>query len=67
MLAKSINFHCIDVSLRKYIVAGEENTRFFTSNTFIRNARLKLAKNQANAKQHHEAELVLFENYSHPS
>ena len=26
---------------------------------------LKLAKNQANAKQHPEAELLLFENYSH--
>ena len=33
-------------------------TRFFASNTFISNARLKLAKNQAKAKQHHEAELL---------
>ena len=41
-------------------------TRFFISNTFINNARLKLAKIQANAKQHPEAEL-LFENYSHSS
>ena len=32
---------------------------FFTSNS-----RLKLAKNQAKVKQHHEAELLLFENYS---
>ena len=42
-------------------------TLFFISNTFINNARLKLAKNQANAKQHSEAELWfwLFENYSH--
>ena len=31
------------------------------------NARLKLAKNQANAKQHPEAELLLFDNYSHSS
>ena len=30
-------------------------------------ARLKLAKNQANAKQHSEAELLLFENYSRSS
>ena len=29
--------------------------------------RLKLAKNQANAKQHPQAELLLFENYSHSS
>ena len=28
---------------------------------------MKLAKNQANAKQHPEAELCLFENYSHSS
>ena len=37
---------------------------FFISNTFISNTRLKLAKNQAKAKQHPEAELLLFENYS---
>ena len=29
------------------------------------NARLKLAKNQPNAKQHPEAELLLLEKYSH--
>ena len=40
---------------------------FFTSNTFISNPRLKLAKNPGNAKQHPEAELLLFENYSHSS
>ena len=28
---------------------------------------MKLAKNQVNAKQHAEAELLLFENYSHSS
>ena len=38
---------------------------FFISNTFISKARLKLAKNQANAKHHPEAELLLFQNYSH--
>ena len=31
---------------------------------FISNARLKLGKNQAKAKQHSEAELMLFKNYS---
>ena len=35
----------------------------FISNTFIYNARLKLAKNQAKAKQHPETELLLFEDY----
>ena len=34
---------------------------FFTSNTFISNARLKLPKNQAKAKQH--PEFLPFENY----
>ena len=33
-------------------------------NIFISNARLKFVKNQANAKQDPEAELLLFENYS---
>ena len=42
------------------------STRFcFISNTSISNARLKLAKNRANAKQHPEAEAFLFEIYSH--
>ena len=40
---------------------------FFISSTFVSNARLKLAKNKANAKQHPETELLLFENYSHSS
>ena len=40
---------------------------FFISNIFISNAKLKLAKNQANAKQYPEAELLLLENYSHSS
>ena len=38
---------------------------FFISNTFISKVRVKLAKNQANAKQHPEAGPLLFdENYS---
>ena len=37
----------------------------FISNTFISNARLKLAKNQTSANQHPEAEPLLFENFSH--
>ena len=40
------------------------NTRAFLSNTFINKARLKLAKNQAKAKQQPEAKLLLLENYS---
>ena len=35
---------------------------FYISNTFISNARFKLAKNEAKAKQHPEAELSLSEN-----
>ena len=37
---------------------------FFVNNTFISITRLTLAKNQANAKQNPEAELLIFENYS---
>ena len=40
---------------------------FFMSNNFISTARLKLAINQANAKQRPETKLLLFENYSHSS
>ena len=39
---------------------------FLISNTFITNFWQKMAKN-SNAKQHHEAEFLLFENYSHTS
>ena len=41
-----------------------DNTRFFISNTFTSNVRLKLAKNQLKSKQHPEAELLLIKNYS---
>ena len=42
-------------------------TLFFISNAFLSNTNLKLAKNQANARQHPEAELLLFETYAHSS
>ena len=48
---KTISIHIYSIFYEQYF-------------TFIRNARLKLAKNQANAKQHPEAELLLFEKYS---
>ena len=38
---------------------------FHTRPSILLIARPKLAKNQANAKQHPEDELLLFENYSH--
>ena len=38
-------------------------TNFLKSNTFISNSRLKLAKNQANTKQHPEPELLLFKKF----
>ena len=44
-------------------ISSYSNTRFFISNTFISNAKLKLAKNQANVKQHPEVEILLFENF----
>ena len=37
---------------------------FFISNTFISNIRLKWAKNQAELKQHPEADLLLFQNHT---
>ena len=37
---------------------------FLISNTFTSIVSLKLPKNQANAKQHPETELLVFENYS---
>ena len=40
------------------------NLRFFISNTFTSNIRLILGKSQAKAKQHPQAGLFLFENYS---
>ena len=45
-----------------FVTAG--NTHFLISNSAVRKARLKLAKNQAKAEQRPEAELLLFENYS---
>ena len=40
-------------------------TRFFyITDTFVSNIRLKLAKNQAKAKQHTEAKILLFESFS---
>ena len=38
---------------------------FFISNIFISDVRPKLEKNQVNAKQHPDAERLLFGNYSH--
>ena len=40
---------------------------FFIISTFISNAKLKLAKNQAKAKQLSKVELLLNENYSRSS
>ena len=40
-----------------YYGTYHKNTRFFIINTFLSKARLKFSKNQANSKQHLEAEL----------
>ena len=42
----------------------KENTRFFINNTFVSNARLILAKNQANAKQQPEGERLLCDTFA---
>ena len=40
------------------------NTRFFITSTFISNTRLRQTKTQVRARQHPEAELLRFGNYS---
>ena len=49
------------------LVTFTKEHAFFINNTFISNSKLKLTKNKTNAKQHPEAELLLFESYSHSS
>ena len=60
------NFMTIQLKLRltwlTYLIKLKY-TFLFISNTLTSNGRLKLAKSQANAKQHPEAELLL--HYSH--
>ena len=59
-LYSECNFFAVEIT--------QHSTHFlFISNTFTSNARLKLAKNQAIAKQQPEAELLLTEKYSHSS
>ena len=57
----------------KYLMFLREKKMFMSSRNLaaesllyksLSNTRLILAKNQAKAKQHHETELSLFENYS---
>ena len=43
------------------------NTRFLYKQHFHKQRQVKLAKNQANAKQHPDAELLRFENYAYSS
>ena len=50
-------------TLYLFKISRSSQTRFFISNNFISNARLKWTKDQANFKQHPEAELLIFENY----
>ena len=55
------SFHSYNISITKGCLL--RYTHFFISNTSMSNARLKLAKNLAKAKQNVEAELLLLENY----
>ena len=56
-----------NLHLAVYNKETQQHAFITKSNTFISNPRLKFAKNQANAKQNPEADLVLFENYSSSS
>ena len=58
-IAKRLAFHVSAKRTRKSF----GNTYFFYKQPFVSNTRLKLAKNQANAKQDPEAEQFPFENY----
>ena len=53
----------LTLNMRKAFLQYASLHAFFISNIYLSNARLKLAKNQANAKQHSEAELLTSENY----
>ena len=53
------NFWCL-----KFLWWIFTNTRFFISNTFLSNARLKLEKYQASAKQNPEPDLLLFKTFA---
>ena len=57
----------LTLNMRKAFLQYASLHAFFISNTFISNAKLKLAKKQANAKQHPEAELLTSKNYWHSS
>ena len=46
--------------LTYWVECLHQRTLFFINNSFISNARLKLAKNQAKVKQHPEAELFIW-------
>ena len=48
------------VDLLLFFVKFRMNYTFFISNTIASNTRLKIAKNQANFKQHLEAELDIW-------
>ena len=70
LLKKSLKFHflcSVYYQLNLFFPRLPFSTCFFISNTFISNAKLKLAKTQANGKHHPEAEFQLFENYSNSS
>ena len=60
LTASIVDHLCVSIS----DTLTKRNKRFFIGNTFRSNSRLKFAKNQAKAKQHTEAELFLFENYT---
>ena len=54
-------------NMRKAFLQYASQHVFFISNTFKSNTRLRLTKNQANAKHHPEAELLTSENHWHSS
>ena len=62
-----ILIRCLLIVYMLWFLLKTVNEEISEIHAFISNARLKLAKNQAVAKQHLVAEPLLFENYSHSS
>ena len=59
-----LSFALLSLKIELYILI---HVFFYIRNTFINNARLRLAENQTSARQHPEAEVLIFEHYLHSS
>ena len=65
-MGKKVCWALFYLDIEKHAREIESCKKFMCRNTlfFVNNTSLKLVKNQAKAKQHPQAEVLLFENYS---